>query len=139
MVTWRRKRRLSLRQEVVGGGSRKRATFHLWVVAFLSSTRLTSGRRHPATTCADRPFEREADFLISSCESCTITRPTLEYLYLTFLPARGSVSRAASPPASRKFFTASRENDGTREPSFFFLDNFLMLKVDFFCGKGENK
>lgn len=104
-------------QEVVGGGKQKTGD--------VSSL---GGRVpfDPATICADRPFEREADFLINSCESCTITRPTLEYLYLTFLPARGSVSRAASPPALRKFFTASRENDGTREPSFFW-DNFLML------------
>lgn len=96
----------------------------------------------PATSCADRPFERGgADFLINSCESCTITRPTLEYLYLTFLPARGSVSRAASPPPLCANFSrpAGRTTAHESRRFFFFGRFFLMLKVDFFCGKGENK
>lgn len=67
-------------------------TFCFWVLCPFNPTPLNSASH--GAQLLDGPLGREADFLTSSCESCTTARRTLEYLYLTFLPARAGRTTA---------------------------------------------
>lgn len=88
-----------------------RSTLHFW------SCRLFNPLDCVSVWRSDWPFEREADFLTNSC---TITKQTLEYLYLMFLPARGQSAALLHRPRCAQF----QGEHGERARAKFFGCNF---------------